>query len=64
MAEILSTEHYWLQNVLEIFTGFQSLLPDGRLDLTMCPGTSCNRLSRHKFLWFCLVFVDGFKIQS
>jgi len=50
MAEIPSIERYWVQNMLEIFTGFQSLLPDGRLEVTMCPRRSCNRPSRHKFL--------------
>jgi len=64
MAEILSMGRYWVQNMLEIFMGFQSLLPDGRLEVTMCPGRSCNRSSRHKFLWLCSVFIDGFKIQS
>ena len=39
MAEILSMERYWVQNMLEIFTGFQFLLPDGRLEVTMCPLT-------------------------
>jgi len=64
MAEILSMEHYWVQNVLEIFTGFQSLLPNGRLEIMTCPGRSCALPSRHRFLWFCSVFMDGFKIQS
>jgi hypothetical protein len=50
MAEIVSMEPYWVQNVLEIFKGFQSLLPDGRLEVTMCPGRSCNRPSRHRSL--------------
>jgi hypothetical protein len=37
VAEILFMERYWVQNVLEIFMGFQSLLPDGRLEVAMCP---------------------------
>ena len=64
MAEILSMERYWVQNVLEIFMDFHSLFPDGRLEVTMCPARSCNRSARHRFLLFCYVFIDRFKIQS